>query len=150
MGELTSTVVRRLRNKDRPNTLNSVTESRAILNRVASEILRRIPNSVFFRDINARLTAIESMLSQTHPSRASQNAAVTQYVRRTPLFRTMKAKQLKQLKELKELKDKSEKSSGNGSSITDEDDSSSGGGGMRKLNKSKKSKKSKKSRKHKR
>ena len=147
MGELTSTVVRRLRNKDRPNTLNSVTESRAILNRVASEILRRIPNSDFFRDINARLTAIESMLSQTHPSRASQNAAVTQYVRRTPLFRTMKAKQLKQLKE---LKDKSEKSSGNGSSITDEDDSSSGGGGMRKLNKSKKSKKSKKSRKHKR
>jgi WD40 repeat protein len=125
MGELTSTVVRRLRNKDRPHTLNSAIESRAILNRVASEMLRRIPNSDFFREINARLTAIESMLSHTHPSRASRNAAVVQYVRRTPLYRTMKAKQLKQ------LKDKSERSSPK----TDEDDSSSGsdGGGSKRL-----------------
>lgn len=125
MGELTSTVVRRLRNKERPHTLNSAIQSRAILNRVAREMLRRIPNSDFFRGINARLTAIERMLSQTHPSRAARNEAVVQYVRRTPLYRTMKAKQLKQ------LKDKSERDSPK----TDEDESSSGseGGGRKRL-----------------
>jgi WD40 repeat protein len=122
MGELTSTIVHRLRNKERPHTLNSATESRAISNRVASEMLRRIPNSDFFRGINARLTAIERMLSHSQPSRVSQNAAVVQYVRRTPLYRTMKVKHL-------DLKSGSDRDSPK----TDEDESSSGseGGGFR-------------------
>ena len=122
MGELTTTVVRRLRNQERPDTLNSVAESRAILNRIASKMLQRIPNSDFIRGINARLIGIERMLSQTQPWRAQQNA-VAQVVRRTPLYRSMKSKK---------SKDKSKK----GSPKTDEDDSSSSaseGGGSKRL-----------------
>jgi hypothetical protein len=122
MGELTTTLVRRLRNQERPDTLNSVAESRAILNRIASKMLQRIPNSDFIRGINARLIGIERMLSQTQPWRAQQNA-VAQVVRRTPLYRSMKSKK---------SKDKSKK----GSPKTDEDDSSSSaseGGGSKRL-----------------
>jgi hypothetical protein len=122
MGELTSTVVRRLRNQDRPYSSNSVAESRAILNRIAS-MLRRNPNSDFFRYVNARLNAIESTYSQRQPSQVSPNAAVVHFIRRTPLYRSKQSKQSKS-------KDKSER----GSPKTDEDDSSaSEGGGSKRL-----------------
>jgi len=125
MGELTSTVVRRLRNQDRPYSSNSVAESRAILNRIAS-MLRRNPNSDFFRYVNARLNAIESTYSQRQPSQVSPNAAVVHFIRRTPLYRSKQSKQSKQSKS----KDKSER----GSPKTDEDDSSaSEGGGSKRL-----------------
>ena len=87
MGELTSTVVRRLRNKERPHTLNSEIESRAILNRIASKLLRRNPGSVFLRGIIDKLAAIERMLSQRKSQGAESNLAVVQYVKRTPAYK---------------------------------------------------------------